>query len=193
MAAFADLLDLRTAVVEQVGRPDIADVFPRLVKLAEAHMSRNLRTRAQVTSTTLTFVSGVASVPADFAEAIGLYDANGYEYVQQPLQQVKTRAWYYSMNASQFLVNGFEGDLTLEYYATIPTISGSMTDTNWLLARYPGVYLDGVAYEASKHVRDAEMGKAMRQLYQMELDDAAADDFGARYSRARVRVAGMTP
>lgn len=195
MTAFADLLDLRTAVVEQTGRPDIADVFPRLVKMTEAHLNRHLRTRSQVTGTTLTFASGVATIPSDFAEAIGLYDANGYEYVQQPLQQVKTggTTWYYSMNASQFLVNGYDGDLTLEYYATLPTISDSMTDTNWLLTKYPGVYLYGVAYEASKHVRDVEMATAMRQLYQMELDDAAADDFGARYSRARVRVAGNTP
>ena len=45
MTAFTDFLDLQTAVIEQVARPDIADVMPRLVKLAEAGINRRLRCR----------------------------------------------------------------------------------------------------------------------------------------------------
>ena len=196
MTAFADLLDLRTAVVEQVGRADIVDVFPRLVKLAEANFNRNIRTKAQITTTTLTFASGVAALPADFAEAIGLYNARGYEYVQQPVQATQitdgTR-YFYSIAGSNITVNGHDGDLTLQYYATLPTITDSMTDTNWLLTKYPGAYLYGVSLEAAKHLRDAEMAKAYAALLRQELDDLSADDFRVRYARARVRVQGVTP
>lgn len=196
MTAFADLLDLRTAVVEQVGRADIVDVFPRLVRLAEAGFNRNIRTKEQIATATLTFASGVAALPSDFAEAIGLYNASGYEYVQQPVQATRAingAGSFYSIAGSNITVNGYDGDLTLQYYATLPTITDGMTDTNWLLTKYPGVYLYGVALEAAKHLRDAEMGKAYAALLRQELDDLSADDFRARYSRARVRLQGVTP
>ena len=61
--AFDDFLDLRTGVFEQIGRSDIADVFPRLTKLAEARLNRELRCREQITEATLTFSGGVASLP----------------------------------------------------------------------------------------------------------------------------------
>lgn len=195
MTAFNDLLDLRTAVVEAVGKPDIADVFPRLVLLTESAINRDLRTRDMVTSNTLTFASGEAAVPDNFVEAIGLYDAAGCEYVQQPLQQVKTTGarYWYALSADKIVIYGHNGDLALEYYAAVPTISGSMTATNWLLAKFPEIYLYGVATQAAKYMRDVEAAKTFAGLYGMALSDARSADFEARYSRARVRIAGVTP
>lgn len=195
MAAFADLLDLRTAVIENVGRPDIADVFPRLVLLAESSFSRRLRCRDQITSTTLTLASGTASLPADYAEAIGLYDSNGAEYIQQPLHQVKQsgQSYYYAINAASVVTYDGTGDRTFEYYAEIPTITDSMTDTNWLLAKYPSIYLYGVSMEAAKYIKDVELAKANAQLLEMAYAEADADDARARYSRARVRLPGVVP
>lgn len=196
MTVFADLLDLRTAVVEQVANPNIVDVFPRLVGLAEAYLNRNLRTASQIKTATVTFAVGVAPLPADFAEIIGLYSASGMEYVQRPVQSTKPASGtghFYSVNASGLFMNGYSGDMQLEYYATLPTISGAMTDTNWLLAKYPSVYLSTVSLEAAKFMRDAEMAKAMAALVQEAMAEVASDDFSSRYSRARVRIGGVTP
>lgn len=194
--AFDDLLDLRTAVIEHVGRPDIADVFPRLVKLAEAAFNRRLRMRDQITSTTVTLSSGTANLPSDYAEIIGLYDSNGAEYVQQPLHRVKesgTRP-FYAISGSTIVTNGYDGDRTLEYYAKVPTLTdGGMTDTNWLLTKYPSIYLYGVGLEAAKYVKDAELASVTRGLLDAEISDAEGDDFRSRYSRARVRIAGVNP
>ncbi len=194
MAVFNDLLDLRTAVIEAVGKPEIADVFPRLVGLAEGAIGRDLRTRDMVEQITLPFVSGEAPMPDDVAEIIGLYSADGYEYVAQPLHQVKPSGttYYYAINASNILVNGFDGDLTLEYYAKITPLE-AMTDRNWLLDKYPEVYLHGVSLQAAKYLRDIEAAKVYKELYGMALDDARGDDFRQRYARARVRVQGVTP
>lgn len=193
--AFADYLDLRTAVIEHVGRADITDVFPRLTLLAESMLNRKLKMRDQITSATVTFASGVAPLPSDFIDAIGLYDSSGYEYVQQPLQAVKPARTdgYYAINSTSLLSKVGDSDMTLEYYAKIPTLTTSPTTTNWLLAKYPAVYLYSVAFEAAKHIRDLEMVQATRQLMQDELDSAKIDDDNARYSRARVRVQGVTP
>lgn len=196
MTAFADFLDLRSAVVEQVGSESIVDVFPRLVKMAETHINRKLRCREQITSTTLTFSNGSASLPSDYLETIGLFDSSGYEYVQQPVQSVKVTNLsqnYFTVLASTIYMTAADADRTLQYYAKVPTITDSMDDSNWLLQRHPGLYLYAVSFEAAKWMRDVESAQAARGLMNMELDEAAAADYSDRYSRARVRVAGDTP
>lgn len=193
MTAFADLLDLRTAAVEQVGRPDIADVFPRLVALAEAGLNRKLRTRDQITSATLTLASGSVALPADFLEMIGVYNSVGQEYVQQPQQAAHMNRSYYAIDGSNLTLYGKSEDVSVQYYAKLPTITDSMTDSNWLLQKYPGVYLYSAAYEAAKWMRDKELASDMAGLLAGEIADLRADDEHARYSRARVRVQGVTP
>lgn len=193
--AFSDYLDLRTAVIEHVGRADITDVFPRLTLLAESMLNRKLKLRDQVTSAAVPFVGGVATLPSDFIEAIGLYDENGYEYVQQPLQAVKPARTdgYYAVDGSSLLSSAGDQTLTLEYYARIPTLTTSMATTNWLLDKYPAVYLYAVAFEAAKYLRDLELVQITRSLMNDEISEAMIDDTAARYSRARVRVQGITP
>lgn len=192
--AFTDFLDLQTAVVELVQRPDIADVFPRLVKLAEVQFNRRVRCREQITTATLTVTSGSATMPTDFQEVIGVYNGAGYEYIAQPVQelQITQNAGYYAI-LSDTLVTKNDEVLTLQYYAKVPTISASMTDSNWLLQKAPGLYLYGVGVEAAKYVRDAETAQATMPFLEMEFAGLAAEDAQQRYSRARVRMQGVTP
>lgn len=179
--AFADYLDLRTAVIEQVGSPDITDVFDRLTRLAEAWLTRNLRMSQQLQEVQVVVTSGIADLPADFAEMFGLYDQRGNEINQKTLQDLQ--------NDTSFP----DGVYRIQYYAKIPTLTTSMTNTNWLLEAYPDVYLYSVAYEAARHMRDADMAQAMRQLREETVMNARAADHRARYARARVRVVGPTP
>lgn len=191
MAAFNDALDLRTAVVEHVGQPAIADVWPRLVSMAESRLNRTLRMRDQMTTATVDLTSGTATLPADFAEGIGLFHAQGYEYVMQPSQQ--KRGKYYHVSGGNLVSEDISGELEFQYYATLPTLADSLTATNWLLTKYPDVYLYAVAFEAAKYVRDAELAAQTREMMSDAIAMAKGDDEAARYSRARVRVAGVTP
>ena len=194
MTAFADFIDLQTAVVEHVRNPSIADVFPRLVKLAEVGFNRRLRCREQISTATVTVSGGAGVLPADMAEIIGVYDAAGVEYIAQPLQAVKVSQGrgYYAISGGNIVTRNDE-DLTVEYYAKVPTITDSLTDSNWLLQKHPGLYLYGVGMEAAKYLRDVETAQATSALLDMEYTAAAAQDDQDRYSRARVRVAGVTP
>lgn len=191
MAAFNDALDLRTAVVEHVGQPGIADVWPRLVSLAESRLNRTLRMREQMTTVTVDMTGGTAALPANFAEVIGLFHPRGYEYVQQSPQRKQQS--YYSIEGGNLVSDRITGELSLEYYATLPTLANSFTATNWLLAKYPDVYLYAVAFEAAKYIRDADLAAQTRELMNDAIAMAKGDDEAARYSRARVRVAGVTP
>lgn len=190
MSAFADLLDLRTAVVEHVRNPGITDVFPRLVALAESRLNRTLRMHDQITSATVTVVSGRAPLPDTFAEMIGLYNGYGCEYVQQSPQH--KHGYFYSIQGAEIVASCLVGDLKLDFYAVIPPLA-SMATTNWLLSRYPDVYLYAVAFEAAKYTRDVDVASITKGLMDESIAAAKGDDEAARYSRARVRVAGVNP
>lgn len=192
--AFTDFLDLRTAVVEQVANPAIVDVMPRLVLLAEAWLNRRLRTRDMMDSATVAISGGTGALPSDFISAIGLFDASGREYVQQPVHMVTdgVDTGYFAIDGGNILVNS-DGNKTLRYYAKIPTLTTSMTTTNWLLQRYPGLYLYAVSHEAAKYMRDPEAIQATKLATEGELAEALADDAASRYSRARIVLPGVTP
>lgn len=190
--AFADLLDLRTAVVEHVGNPKVADVFGRLVALGEAYLNRELRLSQQMTQTTLTVSGGTATLPADFLEAIGVYNASGVEYVQQTQQASKQITDFYWIENGAFKTSGVDGSYALAYYAKVPALS-TLTSTSWLLTLHPSLYLYTVAYEAAKYLRDVEGASVTKGLRDMELNDARGFDARTRYSRARVRVQGHCP
>lgn len=193
MTAFSDYLDLRTAVIEQVGNPGIADVFDRLTQLAEARFNRKLRTREQIETTMLTLSGNVATLPADFLEVIGVYGANGYELTGQTLQRTEGMNWrsYYSIGNTE--INGNDGEITFQYYATIPTLTTGLNASNWLLAKYPEAYLYGVGYEAATYLKDVEQAQIAMALRDESLQEIEADDNLARYARANVRVKGCTP
>jgi len=189
--AFGDFLDLRTAVIELVGNPGIADVFPRLVAMAESKLNRMLRMREQIVGGTVTMVSGRAPLPDNYAEIIGLYAPNGAEYVQQSAQH--KHGYWYSIQGGEIVASCIAGTLQIDFYATLPPIGTSIDATNWLLAKYPDVYLYAVGFEAAKYTRDAELASQTKGLMDGAVASAQADDSTARYSRARVRVAGVTP
>jgi len=194
MTAYADLLDLQTAVIERVKNVGIADVFPQLVKLAEASFNRRLRCREQMATASVVITGGSATLPTDFEEIIGVYDGAGTEYINQPvqsLQKVQSRG-YYAISGTTIIAKNDE-TLTLQYYAKLPTLTTTMTTSNWLLQRHPGLYLYGVAFEAAKHMADAELAQAINQILELEYQAVDATDASSRYARARVRVAGVTP
>lgn len=207
--AFADLLDLQTAVIEHVGRPDIADVIPRLVKLAEVDMCRKFRLKDQVYTVTITPIDGVAPLPDDYLEMIGVYDSNRCEYIEQPLQPVSACNKFYSIDQSNIIAPGVDEDLTVQYYGKIPTITQVVTGTdpetgdditeagvtgsNWMLEKHPDVYLYAVSLEAAKYIRDPQLIEATNRLYREAQLEVHIHDERERYSRSRVRPTGVTP
>lgn len=191
---FADYLDLRTAVIEEVGNADIADVFPRLVKMAEVEFNRRLRCREQMSETGISPVDGAVALPSDYLEALSLTTTAGTELTQQPVQaydELDYKYGFYAIDGASLLAQ--DADYTFRYYQKIPTLTTSPTTSNWLLQKHPGLYLYAVSMEAEKHLRNVESAQALMTLREMEFAQAAAQDSTERFSRTRVRVAGVTP
>ncbi|WP_434286300.1 phage adaptor protein [Celeribacter sp. SCSIO 80788] len=190
---FSDYLDLRTEVLGQIARPELAEMFDTITVLAESSLNRELKTRNQITETSITVASGEADLPDDFASVIGLFDGSGKKYTQQTTiyeRGANNRA-FYAISGNKLRAQ--DGDYTLEYYAKIPSLTTSMATSNWLLEGYPDVYLWACCVEASRRVRDLEALRAYSQLLSEAKRDLAADDHRARYAQATVRVVGVTP
>jgi hypothetical protein len=196
MAAFVDALDLRTAVVELVKNATIVDVFGRLLIMAEMRINREARHRKMIASATLTFTDGEATLPTDFIEPLHLYGESNAELVQAPLTMVKDpwSQWrYYAIDGSNVLVYGFNGTKTFEYWSKIPTLTSSLTDTNWVLTDYPDVYLYTTATEAAGYLQNAEMASAYDNAAMRALDAMKLETDRARWSRAVVVPRGVNP
>lgn len=196
MSAFTDLLDLRTAVIEEVASDGVVEVFPRLVRLFESEANSRLRIGEQVSETTLTIVSGAADLPAGVLEAIGLYDGNGAEYIQRPPQDNRSVVYdgdYYWVDGDSIKTTGADGDRAFQYYTEIPSIADAMTDSNWLLQKHPALYLYGVAFEAAKWLKNVDLAAAFRSLREQEFTKARSRSRRERFSRARIRTGGACP
>jgi hypothetical protein len=193
MTAFADALDLRTAVVEYAADPNLAQIFPRLVKQVEADFNKRLRTNSMITSTTLTFVAGTAAWPSDMVELIGIYDGSGHEYIQQSLPGAKPNGYWYAINGLNIETTLIEGTLRCDYYRKILSIADEMGATNDILYDWPNLYLYAILVQVGISKRDIELVKGFATLLAAEYASISGADASFRYSRARIRVGGMTP
>jgi len=68
--SFTTYAELQTTIAEYLARTDLTTQIPDFIRLAETRLRRDLRIRQMLTSTTLTCVSGTATVtiPSDFLE-----------------------------------------------------------------------------------------------------------------------------
>lgn len=215
--AFQDYLELRTAVLEEVGRANLVDRFDRFVQMAEADMNRALRTRHQIVQTTVTFVDGYADIPGDMLAPIALYRADGFELGAVTMAQtgqipLQRRDSY--VVAGTELIGPSEGELVFQYYAQISSItqqaanattaaniSGGVaagtypsgSGSNWVLHQYPEAYLYGAMSKAERSLRNLDAAQTADALFKEQLGAITLDDARARYSRARVTIAGVTP
>lgn len=189
---FTDYLDLRTAVIDQVGNADrVTPVFDRITKMAEQRLNRELRTHHQIKSLSITISSGVGYLPGDLLEVIGLYDANGNELIAG--SDADREAGRCMFTIRDFQIAGPDGTYTLRYYEALDSITYAVDGVNWLLTNEPDLYYWAVCEEAAKFLKDVEGARAFAELRGDAMSAVRGNDERKRYSRARVRVKGPTP
>lgn len=175
MGALLDWLDLRFAVSDIVGTREISDVIKRLTLTAETKLNTKLRTQWQIKGFAPAWVGNEAPLPADYLE-LACSD-NRISAVNGTL----SRRPYCTV----------PGDV--EYYAALPTLTASLTTSNWLLDRFPQAYLYAVAEKAAVHLTNAELALAMGAALEAELHQIRTADERGRWGNHSVRVGGLTP
>jgi hypothetical protein len=196
MAAFADALDLKTAVGDHIGQRSISDVWPRLVLQAETQLNMKLRTLWQVTDATITMTDGEGDLPLDFLEMISVFGPCGYQMrsgLPADLKRPGTSFSTYSIGGGKLRIRGFGGDKDVSYYAALPTISGALSASNWLLEQFGDCYLYGVGLQAAKYLKDVDLAQATDQLFGYAVQAVKIEDERARWSNGIVRVQAQTP
>ena len=192
MTAFTDYLDLRVAVSEQVPGRDISDVMPRFVVLAETFFNEKLRHERMLTTASLTVTSGEADLPTDYIEAYRV--KNGQRHLSAGTgAQSEDCLTIYAIEGNKLLYGTGDATISLTYYAKLPTLTSSLTASNWLLAYYPDVYLYGVTAEAAKFLQERELADAMMTMRDNAMRDLRIMNNRRQWRDGVVRVDGATP
>lgn len=190
--------DLVFAVGEYLDRDDLVDLMPRFVGLAELRLNRDLRADQQTVSTTLSVVSGTATLPTDFLEAKSVYAANYLPLRAMAEEEIADFQWAgtpvgFVIRAGVFtLIPATTVTLNLVYSRKVTSLTAA-APTNWLLTAAPDLYLWSVCVEAATHVKNSDIGAVAEQRYQAALTQYRAQDAAYRYSRGRVMPEGVNP
>jgi hypothetical protein len=153
--ALANYADLLAAVAGWLNRSDLSATIPDFIALAEAEFNRRLRTPDMEARATPTITAGVAPLPTD---SLGvrdvLYsdvkiDAVTYQDMLSMYQGLAGTPAYYAVSDGDlyFLPKPATGSATVVYYQKIPALTVSNT-TNWLMTRFPDLYLFGTLMQA---------------------------------------------
>ena len=171
--ALATYSDLKQAIQDWRARSDLATKADDFIDLAEAFFNTRLRqlNMEKVGTLTTTATDPLVTLPADYLGLIKLSLASD----PAPLEMVSLKSIddHYLIShigrPDVFALEFDSGtakarfapapdsdyDLKINYYYGITPLSDANT-TNWLLTKYPNIYLAACLYEAAKYCMDFE-------------------------------------
>jgi hypothetical protein len=162
-------------------RPDVP--LGTLLVEVEAELQPLIKHYMAETTVTLTSVSGSVVLPDNFIEARRIAVAG------KPLQPVSVYGGLlyvgdlgYVMTGNKIQLAGNDGTdypVELTYFARFPSLTVA-SPTNWVLDRFPGVYIHGLLAKAYRWLKDPN-GEAPAKQSQQEALSAISADY-ARYS-----------
>lgn len=171
--ALATYSDLKTAITDWQARNDLSTKADDFIDLAEAFFNVKFRQMQMEKEDTMVTVADTATVnlPSDYLAMIKLCisdDPSPLELVSLKFiddryqKDLRDRPRVYAFNFDEGTPRiklGATPDavytININYFYGIPALSDSNT-TNWLLTKFPNLYLSGCLYEACKYIKDFE-------------------------------------
>lgn len=152
---------------------------------------------------TLTFVSGVAAVPADASTLRTLRrtsDTAGIDYL--PPRQFWIRdgqpglvqtPGYYTITQGEIRVTpSYDGDLQVLYYRKFDPISADNKE-GALLTKYPLLYLSGCLFEAFSFIQEPDLAMAHWARYKSQVTGINASADSVRFGGSPLRIRARNP
>lgn len=181
--------ELQAAILALIGRAPATICY----QLATSDINAALRIREMEATTTLTGAASI-TLPSDFLSVVDVYlDTDPRRALRPTTAQAINRAYGTSgIPAEYALVDGAmllnpapDGsyDVQLRYNAALADLSAG-TDTNAILAKFPGVYVYGVLSHHSALLRDVEAATVYRAEFMKAMKLAQASDVSDRHSGA---------
>jgi hypothetical protein len=188
--ALATLGDLKTRIADYLARPidDISAEFSAAIEMVESELNADpdFRVAEMETVATLPVTGGVAALPSDFLELRNVVDSSGSScgsYYLSGLSLV-----FPSSNPN----DGSITSVTVLYYSALPPLVKD-TDTNWLLLKYPQIYLYGILSELGFWLVDATQISAFGQKFLASLEKLRSADRSKRWGGSAIVLNGPTP
>lgn len=183
----ADYATLQQRIASWLARADLATAIPDFIQLAEARLSRELRVRQMLATTTgVPDADGRFPLPADYQEALALATTRNGQ-----MSALDNR--YFAVDADSIRVSpGWAGDYEFSYWARIPALSDT-AQVNWLIQSEPGAYLYAALEEAAPYLQDDTRVPVWAAKARSIIDGMNARDWGARYGTAPRARASNAP
>jgi len=193
--------ELQSAVADFLNRDDLAAVVPTFISLAEARINRDLRHFNMVKRSTATADTRYSTPPGDWLETVRLHITDNppsdLELISQnDMAQLREqgpaggRPRFYAITAGEiefFPTPDQSYTSELVYYADVPALSDTNTD-NWLLRKYPDIYLYGALVHSAPYLDDDARAQTWAALYQSAVDAANTESDKARFSGTGLRM-----
>ena len=177
--------DLKSEIANWIHRDDLETNIPVFIQLAESKIAKNIKSRylETVYSSTLTGSSDTFTIPFDYSSIKSIVvESNPVSPLElipdHTLQQYNQTSasgvpQFYSITGSDIYFSPVPDSnygITITYNADLIPLS-SINNVNWVLTRYPYLYLYGALIEASIYTNDPDQV----QFYQAKFDDAIKD------------------
>jgi hypothetical protein len=195
--AIASHSDLVTAIATFAWRSDDAGflaAIPTFIGLAEERFNRELRVRWMEASETITITDGEGDLPDDYIVYRNVVAGTcPLEAVEPTWMQKKgfSEGSFFSVSGNKIRVYA-PGTVVLDYYQRIPAL-GCDTTSNWLLEKYPSLYLYGSLLEAAPFMMDDQRVGLWGGMFDKAMAGLVSEDQGAKYANIAARTSGPTP
>lgn len=200
--ALATYSDLNASIANWLNRTDLTAIIPDFVAMAESDISRDLRLRKQIVTSTLTTVGGTRGVllPTDWLEFenVSVLTSPERQLTYAPVEHLDS---VYPNNGGSGTPSLYtiEGDsilfgptpdgvytVSILYYARFATLATA--SVNWLLTNHPQVYLYGALKQACMFLKDSTRAAEYHGLYKTLTDGLQLQDDDAQHSGSSLRV-----
>lgn len=200
MAGIIDYASLKTEIQNYLHRTGLSSELDTWITIVESELNLELRTRQQLTSTTLSATTNTVALPADFLQMRNLELATSpistLKYVTSEqkdlydLQASTGKPRLYDISGTNLILAPTPDQtytLNIEYYAKIPTLPSNTT--NWLVVNFPHVYLYGCLQQAAGYITDPDRLQVFFQAYEKgKTQLSRADDDAVYNSAPRLRA-----
>ena len=197
--------ELKTAVQTWMfDAGDIAASASDMVTLAQSLLNRRIRRREMITQSDITPTAGLFALPDDFLQVRHVAELNGTR--RKPLKLITLEqsdriypdreagiGTHYAIIGSNIRVfPTITNDIELTYYASLAAFS-SDSATDWLLQKFPNVYLSAACMFAAEYIKDDNEVQKHMAMLDMYVSMLNSEDDAAEFADAEFMAEGMIP
>ena len=196
--------ELKTAIQAwQYDASDIATYAADIVTLSQGYLNRFLRCREMMTVTSLSPTAGVFTVPTGYLQWRRVVEEDTSRrpllyitpekaddlYPQRPSGEGR----YFTIIGSDLRVYPtITNDIEFTYYAGLSAF-GSDGATDWLLTKFPNLYLSAGAMFAAEFIKDDNEVSKQATIVQRYIDMLNAEDDHTEFANVAFMAEGFTP